>query len=88
MDNEIANLEDATRVCDQILARREAQLLDCRKDMEYQLKVCAAMHCSLEERKIYATVSGKQDKLDKPFLRFLGDVSPPPPRLSVLCLIC
>lgn len=78
MDDEIANLEDAARVCDQILARRAEQLADCRKDMEYNIKIAAAMHCSLESRKIHATVSGKKDQTDKPFLRFVKDVGQSP----------
>jgi hypothetical protein len=75
MDDEMDNLGDATSVCDRILALRAEQLADCRADMVHNMKIGAAMHCSLETRKIHPTVSGKKDEKDKPFIRFVRDVS-------------
>lgn len=69
MDDEIAALENAPSVCDQILQRRVDQLADCEKELTTLVITTAEMHriCSKE----FPQLRSEQ----RHFIQWLNDVS-------------
>mgnify|MGYP001587422835 FL=1 len=74
MDDEMAAIADAPRVCDTILATRTAQYDNCETELRNLVCTCAEMHRKLTRVNFYHPAQGGKPADDKPFLAFLKDV--------------
>lgn len=77
MAGDAETLDCAPNVCTQIVARRQAQLDECRAEFVHELRVCAAMHVAASKKPdgLYRQIPGNVWQLaDRPLLHVLASV--------------
>lgn len=75
MESDAAKLDNATSVCDHILAKRVKQSTECKSELLDAVRTGAAMHAWLIRKSYYQPGAGSKKADDKPFQLWLNDVN-------------